>query len=90
MALTTYIPQVSSVRVLPPFGLEVCFTDQTVRRINLADALQTTLLGPIFEPLRDPAFFALAYLDHEGATVAWPNGADLAPESLYEDFETLA
>ncbi len=90
MAQTRYMPEVSGMRVLPPFGLEVHFTDQTVRRINLAEALQTTLVGPMFEPLRDPAFFAQAYLDREGATVAWPNGADLAPESLYEDFETLA
>ena len=90
MTQTSYMPQVNGMRVLPPFGLEVSFTDQTVRRINLANALKTTLLGPIFSPLRNPAFFAQAHLDQEGATVAWPNGADVAPESLYEDFELLA
>ena len=38
--------------------------------------------GPVFEPLRDPAYFALMTLDPICGTVVWPNGADFAPEAL--------
>ena len=37
----------------------------------------------IFEPLKDPDYFARVVVDAEAGTVVWPNGADLAPEALY-------
>lgn len=63
--------------------LDLEFNDGTKRRVDLGDEIW----GEVFQPLQDPAFFAQAFL--EGATVAWPNGADFAPEFLYEDAKEL-
>lgn len=40
--------------------------------------------GEVFESLRDPALFATAYQHPAMRTVAWANGADLAPKFLLE------
>lgn len=60
--------------------LRLRFSDGLVGDVDLASSLR----GPIFEPLRDAERFAEAFIDDELGTVAWPNGADVAPEFLYE------
>jgi hypothetical protein len=37
----------------------------------------------MFEPLKNADLFFQASVNSELETVAWPNGADLAPEILY-------
>ena len=43
--------------------------------------MRPLLDGAVFEPLRDPAYFASVKLDSFCGTVVWPNGADFAPEA---------
>ncbi len=60
--------------------LRLVFNDGTSKVVNP----KTILEGPIFEPLRERDNFARMELDPVGGTVVWPNGADLAPEALYD------
>ncbi len=46
--------------------------------------LERELYGEVFEPLRDPTFFAQVSLDPELGMVARPNGADFSLEFLYQ------
>ena len=71
--------RVKEVRPLDNYQLDVAFEDGTHGVIALADRL----FGPMFEPLRDANFFKQAFVDEFGA-VCWPNGADLAPDALYD------
>lgn len=60
--------------------LRLRFSDGIVKEVFVRNLLK----GPIFEPLKDPDYFRLVKLDPEAGTVVWPNGADFAPEALWE------
>ncbi len=65
---------------LKDYVLRIEFTDGALKDVDL----QGELYGEVFEPLRDPHFFEQVKVDEETGTVEWPNGADFAPEFLYE------
>lgn len=75
--------QISSVFHLGEYRLRVGFVDGTFRTIDLGPKLASSV-GPIFEPLRDVAFFAQVSVDPEIGTIVWPNGADIAPDAIHE------
>ena len=58
--------------------IRVTFSDSSEKTIDFEGWLK----GPVFQPLKDPAYFKRFFLD--GWTITWPNGADIAPETLYE------
>ncbi|MDQ3980659.1 MAG: DUF2442 domain-containing protein [Actinomycetota bacterium] len=74
--------EVRHVEHLGGFRLRLTFADGLVTEIDLAEKLAGAV-GPVFEPLRDPAFFAQVSVDEELGTIVWPNGADLAPDALH-------
>jgi hypothetical protein len=71
------IPSVESARHLGGHRVWLRFNDDLEGEIDLRDELE----GEIFEPLRDPAYFAKFSVDD---TLTWPNGADFAPEFLHD------
>lgn len=74
------IIHIIKARVVGRYSLELGFDNGVTKQVNL----QHELYGPIFEPLRDPVYFAKAYVDQDSRTVTWPNGADFAPDFLYQ------
>jgi hypothetical protein len=74
------ILRILEAEVCGPFLLRLTFNDGTQKMVNIRPLLQ----GKVFQPLFDPAYFAQATLDSMCGTVVWPNGADFAPEALYE------
>jgi len=74
--------EIRDVEHLGGFRLRLTFADGTVNEIDLATKLAGRV-GPVFEPLRDPEYFAQVRVDPELGTIVWPNGADLAPDALH-------
>ncbi len=74
----------TEVKALPGYRLFLRFNNGVVGEVDLRNELE----GEIFDTLKDPAQFATAYQHPVMRTVAWANGADLAPEFLLELLET--
>jgi hypothetical protein len=71
--------RVSQVKPLRGYRLHVEFTDGVKGEIDMADRL----FGPVFEPLKNWQLFSQVSVDEFGVP-CWPNGADLAPDALYQ------
>ena len=80
------IPKVIEAEYEHDFIVHVRFADGTEGDVDLNDELH----GEIFEPLRDPAVFRTVSVHPEFHTLCWPNGADLAPEFLYDKVQIPA
>lgn len=72
------IIRVTGAELVRDFVARVRFNDGTEGEVDLSGELD----GPVFEPLRDPHYFAQFRVDADIHTLVWPNGADLAPEFL--------
>jgi hypothetical protein len=71
---------VTAVELIAEYRLRLTFDDGTVGDVDFTGREWKG----VFTPLRDPRFFAKVFVDHDGGTIAWPNGVDMAPEPLYE------
>ena len=61
------------------------FNDGTIKDIDLKEELY----GEIFEPLLNIELFKQVKINPDTNTIEWENGADFAPEFLYEISEKV-
>jgi hypothetical protein len=79
-----------------PRVIEASYVRDYIIRVRFLDGvegevdLQPQLYGEVFEPLKASAYFRQFRVDPELHTLTWPNGADFAPEFLYEKVQVPA
>jgi hypothetical protein len=73
-------PDITAVAVVRHGVLQLTFADGTTGPADVLDRMR----GPVFERARTENGFTEVFVDSDTGTVAWPGGADLAPDTLYE------
>ncbi len=77
---------VKEARYLRGYVIWLRFNDGAEGEIDLEGELE----GEVFGPLKDKEAFRRFRIDPDLETVVWENGADFAPEFLYENMNVLA
>jgi len=74
----TCLPCVVRAEYRGGFRIQLTFNDGSEATLDFRQWLE----GPVFHALKDTSYFRGFFID--GGTVVWPNGADIAPETLYD------
>jgi hypothetical protein len=70
-------PRITAVTAHDDYSLLITFTNGEIRHFDITPYLRY----PVFEPLRQLAFFKLAKIGH--GTVTWPKEIDFDPDTFY-------
>ena len=79
------ILHVTEAEYLHDYVIRLRFNDGAEGEVDLADELD----GEVFGPLRDVNTFKNVKVGPILETIVWENGADLAPEFLYENLKIV-
>ena len=79
MARMNELVHVTAVEVVGDHRLRLAFEDGAMGEVDFSG----WAWRGVFEALADPSYFSRVSLDGELGTIVWPNGADLAPETLH-------
>ena len=80
MGVMTAIVHVTRVEVVGDHRLRLGFEDGVEGDVDFSEREWRG----VFQPLQDPSYFERVRLDRELGTIVWPNGADIAPETLHD------
>lgn len=80
------ILHVREARHVRDYIIRLRFNDGAEGEVDLKDELE----GEVFQPLKDISRFTRFRVDAEMQTLVWNNGADMAPEFLYDKMNILA
>ena len=70
--------EIKEAKYVNDFKIQLRFSNGEARLVDLSDSLK----GKVFEPLRDKNYFQKFHIQFN--TIEWENGADFAPEYLFE------
>ena len=76
-------PRITHVQHLRDFELQLSFADGTVASIDFRKRIVGR--GGVFQTLQRVEDFAQVSVDLEAGTIAWPNGIDFCPDTLYAE-----
>ena len=71
------LPQVVEAKYVSGYRIALVFNTGLRKTVDFSRWLK----GPMFRPLKDVSEFRKFFI--AGGTVCWPNGADIAPETLF-------
>jgi len=80
------IPKVIAAKYEHDYTVHILFSDGTEGDVDMSQELY----GEMFDPLKDLSTFKQFTIHPEFHTLCWPNGADIAPEFLYEKVKVPA
>ena len=75
------LPDVVEARPVGGYRVYIRFDDGVAGEVDLAAVIN---FEGVFAPLRAPEKFAQFHVAPDLGTICWPNGADIAPETLYD------
>ena len=75
--------EVSNAEYIRDYLLKITFNSGEIKLVDLQNSLQ----GPVFIPLKDKDYFKNFAIHYN--TIEWENGADFAPEYLFELGSTI-
>ena len=78
-----YMPVVIDATYVSDYKIIITFDNGEKKIVDCHQWLE----GEIFEPLKEKDYFRKFFVD--GWAISWPNGADIAPETLYENSKPI-